>query len=65
MNYKKKIIDIATAMSKSLSNLVANFADGLHKTNFKDRHVDKKCKQCKIKYKNYKYLAISRLNIIC
>ena len=39
-------------MSTSLSNLVNNLAEGIHKTKCKYVHDDKKCETCGIKYKD-------------
>ena len=39
-------------MASSLSNLVNNFSDGIHKIECKYRLGDKKCENCRIKYKH-------------
>ena len=39
-------------MASSLSNLVNNLAEGIHKTKCKYRHDNKKCESCGIKYKD-------------
>ena len=39
-------------MSTSLSNLVSNYAEGIHKTKCKHAHDDKKCETRGIKYKD-------------
>ena len=38
-------------MTTSLSNLVNNLAEGIHKIKFKYEHDYKKCGTCSIKYK--------------
>ena len=38
-------------MTGLLSNLVNNLSEGIHKTECKYGHVDKKCKTCIVKYK--------------
>ena len=38
-------------MASSLSNLVGNLSEGIHKIKCKFGHDDKKCKTCGIKYK--------------
>ena len=40
-------------MASSLSNLVNNLAEGIHKTKCKYKNDDKKCEKCGIKYKNF------------
>ena len=35
----------------SLSNLVSNFSEGIHKIKCKYGHDDKKCETCRVKYK--------------
>ena len=39
-------------MASSLSNLVNNLSEGIHKIKCKYGHDDKKCETCEIKY-NY------------
>ena len=38
-------------MASSLSNLVNNLAERIHKTKCKYGHDDKKCENCRVKYK--------------
>ena len=38
-------------MESSLSNLVNNLSEGIHRIKCKHRHDDKKCEICGIKYK--------------
>ena len=38
-------------MASSLSNLVINLSEGIHKIKCKYPHNDKKCETCRIKYK--------------
>ena len=38
-------------MASSLSNLVNNLSEGIHRIKCKHRHKDKKCETCGIKYK--------------
>ena len=38
-------------MANSLSNLVNNLSEGIHKIKCKYRHNDKECRTCSIKYK--------------
>ena len=40
-------------MASSLTNLVNNLAEGIHKNKCKYEHDDKKCGTCGIKYKNW------------
>ena len=44
-----KFIDSARFMASSLSNLVNNLSDGIHRIKCKYGHDDKKCKTCRIK----------------
>ena len=48
-----QFIDIARFMASSLSNLVNNPAEEINKTIFKYGNYNKKCKTCRIKYKDY------------
>ena len=45
---------------RSLSNLVNNLSEGIHRINCKYRHDYKKCETCRINYKNcdcfFKYI---------
>ena len=38
-------------MASSLSNLVNNLSEGIHKIKCKHGHNNKKCETCRIKYK--------------
>ena len=40
-------------MASSLSNLVNNLSEGLHRMRCKLGHEDKKCETCETKYKYY------------
>ena len=46
-----QFIDSARFMTSSLSNLVNNLSEGIHRIKCKFRHNGKKCKTCWIKYK--------------
>ena len=48
-------------MASSLSNLVNNLSEGIHRITCKFRHHDKKCKTCGIKYK-YCHCFLEYLN---
>ena len=52
MLYRLKFIDSTRSMESSLSNLVNNLAERIHKIKCKYRHYDKKCENCGIKYKD-------------
>ena len=52
ISYRLQFIDSARIMVSSLSNLVNNLAEGIHKIKCIYRHGDKKCETCKIKYKD-------------
>ena len=47
-----QFIESANFMASSLSNLVNNFAKGIHKIKRKYKHDDKKCEMCRIKFNN-------------
>ena len=47
-----QFIDKARFMTSSLSNLVSNLSEGIHKIKCKYRHNDKKCETCQIKCKH-------------
>ena len=50
ISYLLQFIDSARFMASSLSNLVNNLSEGIHRIKFKFRHDDKKCETCGIKY---------------
>ena len=72
-----QFIDSAKFMSSSLSNLVNNLSEGLHRIKCKLEHDNKKCETCGIKYKycdcfleytnfkddliEYKYLSCNKI----
>ena len=49
MSYRLQFIDSARFMASSLSNLVNNLAEGIHKVKCKYKHNDKKYETCGIK----------------
>ena len=51
ISYILKLIDSTRFMASSLSNLVNNLSEGIHRIKFKFGHGDEKCKICLIKYK--------------
>ena len=51
ISYMLQFIDSTRFMASSLSNLVNNLSEGMHRIKFKYRHEDKKCETCGIKYK--------------
>ena len=51
MSYILQFIDSARFMASSLSNLVNNLSEGIHRIKCKFEHDDKKCETCGIKYK--------------
>ena len=53
MSYVLQFIDSARFMASSLSNLVNNLPEGIHRIKCKYEHDDKKCETCGIKYKYY------------
>ena len=53
ISYKIKFIDSARFMVSSLSNLVDNPSEGIHRIKCKLGHNDKKCQTCGIKYMYY------------
>ena len=52
MFYRLKFIDSTRSMESSLSNLVSNLAERIHKIKCKYMHYDKKCENYGIKYKD-------------
>ena len=48
-----QLIGGARFTANSLSNLVNNLSEGIHRVKCKYGHDDRKCKTCGIKYKNY------------
>ena len=62
-SYKLQFIDSTKFIASSLSNLVNNLSDEIHRIKFKFGHDDKKCETCGVKckycncfleYKNFK-----------
>ena len=51
ISYILQFIDSTRFMASSLSNLVNNLSEGIHKIKCKHGHDDKKCEACGIKYK--------------
>ena len=51
MSYILQFIHSAKSMASSLSNLVINFSERVHKIKCEYRHDDKKCETCGISYK--------------
>ena len=51
-------------MASSLSNLVINLSEGIHKRKCKFGHNDKECNTFRIKYKNCAFLNIKTLKMI-
>ena len=47
-----QFIDSARFMASSLSNLVNNLSEGIHRIKCKYEYNDKKCETCGIKYKH-------------
>ena len=52
ISYILQFIDSARFMAISLSNLVNNLSEGIHRIKCKYEHDDEKCETCRIKY-NY------------
>ena len=51
ISYILQFIDSARFMASSLSNLVNNLSEGIHRIKCKYEHDDKRCETCGIKYK--------------
>ena len=51
ISYILQFIDSASFMASSLSNLVNNLSEEIHRIKCKYGHDDKKCEICGIKYK--------------
>ena len=52
ISYILQFIDSARFMASSLSNLVNNLSEGIHRIKCKFAHDNKKCEICGIKYKH-------------
>ena len=63
MSYRLRFVDSARFMANSLSNLVNNFAEKIHNIKCKYGHDDKKCENCRIKYKNCQ-CCLEYINVI-
>ena len=55
ISYALLFIDSARFLASSLSNLVNNLSEGVHRIKCKYGHSDKKCETCVIKYKYCNY----------
>ena len=55
ISYRLQFIDSARFTANSLSNLVNNIAEGIHRITCKHGHDDKKCETCGINYKDCEY----------
>ena len=53
ISYILQFIDSTRFMGSSLSNLVNNLSEGIHRIKCKFEHNDKKCEICGIKYKYF------------
>ena len=53
ISYTLQLIDNARFMASSLSNLGNNLSEGIYRIKCKFVHEYKKCKTCRIKYKDY------------
>ena len=53
ISYILQFTDSARFMASSLSNLVNNLSEGLHRVKYKLGHDDKKCETCGTKYKYF------------
>ena len=51
--YRLQFTGSARFTSISLSNLINNLAEGIHRIKCKYRQVNKKCETCRVTYKNY------------
>ena len=51
ISYMLQFIGSARFMASSLSNLVNNLSEKIHRIKFKYKHDDRKCETCRIKYK--------------
>ena len=51
MSYILEFINSARFLARSLSSLVNNLSEAIHKIKCKFGHDDKKCETCRIKYK--------------
>ena len=51
MSYILQLIDSTRFMASSLSNLVNNLSEGIHRIKCEFGHNNKKCETCGIKYK--------------
>ena len=49
------LLKVQDIMATSLSNLVNNLSEGIHRIKCKFGRDDKKCKICRIKYKYFKF----------
>ena len=61
ISYIAQFINSTRFMSSSLSNLVDNLSEGIHRTKCKFGDDDKKCEICRMKYKS---CAINKNNFV-
>ena len=55
MSYVLKFLESVRYTGSSLSNLVNNLSEGIHRIKCKYGHDDKKCETCRIKYKYWNW----------
>ena len=48
ISYILQVIDSARFMASSLSDLINNLSEGIHRIKCKFEHEDKKCKTCRV-----------------
>ena len=56
ISFMLQFIDSARFMVSSLSNLINNLSEGIHRIKYKFGHSDKKYETFRIKYKHCNYL---------
>ena len=56
VSYRSQFIDSAKFMTSTLSNLVNNLLECIHRIKCKYRHDNKKCQTCGIKYQKLKMI---------
>ena len=62
MSYILQFIDSARLITISLSNLINNLSEGIHRIKCKYGHDDKKCGTCGIKFK-YCEFCVEYINL--
>ena len=61
MSYRLQCTDSARFTASTLSTLVSNISEGIHKNKCKNEHNDKKCETCGITYEVCYFFLVTKV----